>query len=104
MALPLRPSPLRRICSPLCYPFIFRRQPQTSTAPDDYEPAGPYVYYFGIELYRYQNVNAGVLQDLRYSTEPQLQVRMLHVAVGDERPDIPLMSLTHEHRRRSHLY
>jgi hypothetical protein len=29
---------------------------------------------------------------------------MLHVAVGDERPDIPLMSLTHGHRPRSHLH
>jgi hypothetical protein len=88
MTLPQRPSsPLPSICSPLCYPFVFRRRPQTSAAPTDYEPAGSYVY-FGIELYRYQNVNAGVLQDLRYSTEPQLQVRMLHVAVGDEGSDI----------------
>ena len=31
-------------------------------------------------------------------------MRKLHVAVGDERPDIPLMSLTHGRRRCSHLH
>jgi hypothetical protein len=91
MTSPRRPSRLGSICSPLCYPFVFRRHHHTSTAPD-FEPRTSYVY-FGREHYRYQNVNAGALQqEFRYSTEPQLQVRMLRVAVGDGRPNIRLMS------------
>jgi hypothetical protein len=105
MALPPRSSsplgPFPSICSPLCFPFAFQRQPQTSTAPTDYEPAASYVY-FGIEHYRYQNVNTGVLQDFRYSTEPQLQVRTSRSCRG-RRPDLPLMSLTLHSRTSSSL-
>jgi hypothetical protein len=55
-------------------------------------------------MHQDQNVNAGVLQDFRYSTEPQLQVRMLHVAVGTSALIFLLCPLTHGHRPRLHLH
>jgi hypothetical protein len=97
MAVQSPPSP--RICSPFCYPFGFQRQPRPSAAP--IQSAESYVY-FGLELYQYPHV----LQDPQLSspTEPHPQVRLLPVGLGDERLNVPLISLTHGHRPRSHLH